>query len=273
MIFKIPAKYHAIDMHNHVWLSGRFRPDGGEMLDIDYCDGVVANADRYGIERVEVSCPVTNAAVVKPETFRNANNAVLEAVARHPDRLFGFCFVDAAFADESVAEIERCVAAGMRGVKLYHQHTICDEIQRPVMECAARLGVPVLMHSGKVRDMANFERQRNISNAEHFIEALKRFPETTIIHAHIGGGGDWEWTLRVLDGLRDPHYFIDISGTVSDAGIVRRTIDAVGIDSVLFATDMSFAEGVTKAMNSGLSEEELKKLLHDNWMKIEAMKK
>ena len=191
MIFKIPAKYHAIDMHNHVWLSGRFRPDGGEMLDIDYCDGVVANADRYGIERVEVSCPVTNAAVVKPETFRNANNAVLEAVARHPDRLFGFCFVDAAFADESVAEIERCVAAGMRGVKLYHQHTICDEIQRPVMECAARLGVPVLMHSGKVRDMANFERQRNISNAEHFIEALKRFPETTIIHAHIGGGGDW----------------------------------------------------------------------------------
>ncbi|MBR4957291.1 MAG: hypothetical protein IKZ31_05990, partial [Lentisphaeria bacterium] len=76
-----------------------------------------------------------------------------------------------------------------------------------------------------------------------------------------------------LSGLRNPRYFIDISGSVCDAEIVRRTIDAVGIDSVLFATDMSFAEGVTKAMNSGLSEEELQKVLHDNWMKIEAMQK
>ena len=273
MICKIPARYHAIDMHNHVWMSGRFREDGSETLDLDYCEGVIANADRYGIERVEVSCPVTNFEKVEPARFRNANDAVLEAVARHPDRLFGFCFVDAAFPEEAVAEIERCVAAGMRGVKLYHQHTICDEIQRPVHECAARLGIPVLMHAGKVRDMENFDRQRNISNAEHFLEALERFPETTFIQAHIGGGGDWEWNLRVLDGLRDPRFFIDISGSVCDAGIVRRTIDAVGIDSVLFATDMSFAEGVTKVMNSGLDEIELRKILHDNWMKIEAMKR
>ena len=274
MISRIPEKYQAIDMHNHVWLSGAplEKSCGAEGVNWDYCAGVIANADRYGIAKVGVSCPIV-VPDVTPEKVRYVNDAILAAVERYPDRLFGFCVVDAAFGDEAVAEIERCAAAGMKGVKLYHQHTLDDEVQRPVMECAARLGLPVLMHSGKVRDMQNFERQKNISNAEHFMNALEKFPETTFIHAHIGGGGDWEWTLRVLSGLRNPRYFIDISGSVCDAEIVRRTIDAVGIDSVLFATDMSFAEGVTKAMNSGLSEEELQKILHDNWMKIEAMRK
>lgn len=274
MISRIPEKYQAIDMHNHVWLSGAplEKSCGAEGVNWNYCAGVIANADRYGIAKVGVSCPIVIPDVT-PEKVRYVNDAILAAVERYPDRLFGFCFVDAAFGDEAVAEIERCAAAGMKGVKLYHQHTLDDEVQRPVMECAARLKLPVLMHSGKVRDMQNFERQKNISNAEHFMNALEKFPETTFIHAHIGGGGDWEWTLRVLSGLRNPRYFIDISGSVCDAEIVRRTIDAVGIDSVLFATDMSFAEGVTKAMNSGLSEEELQKILHDNWMKIEAMQK
>lgn len=274
MLCRIPQEYHAIDMHNHVWLSGPAleKSSGAEGLDTAYCDGVIANADRYGIEKLAVSCPITLPDVT-PEKMRYVNDAVLEAVRRYPDRLFGFCFVDAAFATESVAEIERCAAAGMKGIKLYHQHTLDDEIQRPVMECAARLGLPVLMHSGKVRDMQNFQSQKNISHAEHFLNALEKFPETIFIHAHIGGGGDWEWTLRVLSGLRNPRYFIDISGSVCDAEIVRRTIDGVGLESVLFATDMSFAESTAKVLNSGLSGTELQKILHDNWMKIEGMRK
>lgn len=274
MLCRIPEKYHAIDMHNHVWLSGPVleKSSGAEGMNVEYCDGVIANADRYGIEKLGVSCPITTPDVT-PEKLRYVNDAILAAVERYPDRLFGFCYADAEFPEASVAEIERCAALGMKGIKLYHQLTLDDDAQRPIMECAARLGLPVLMHSGKVRDLQNIDRQKNISNAEHFVNALKKFPETTFIHAHIGGGGDWEWTLRVLSGLRNPHYFIDISGSVCDAQIVRRTIDAVGIDSVLFATDMSFAESVAKALYSGLSEEELQKLFHDNWMKIEAMRK
>ena len=99
------------------------------------------------------------------------------------------------------------------------------------------------------------------------------FPDTTLIQAHIGGGGDWEWNLRMLDGLRNPRYFIDLGGSVCDVNIVRRTVEAVGIDSVLFATDMSIAEGVVKILHAGLTVRELGKILHHNWTRLEKMKK
>ena len=60
MISRIPEKYQAIDMHNHVWLSGEplEKSCGAEGVNWDYCAGVIANADRYGIAKVGVSCPI-----------------------------------------------------------------------------------------------------------------------------------------------------------------------------------------------------------------------
>lgn len=262
---RLAWKFHAVDMHNHVWgnSSGRLDRDGMEAL--------IAEADRYGIERIGISCPLLAPRVGATE-FRNANDLVLEAIQCHPDRFFGFCFVDPADSG-AVPEIRRCAAHGMAGIKLYHQHLVCDEIQRPVMEEAARLGIPVLMHAGKCTDPATIAAQPNLSHAGHFLRALEMFPDTTLIQAHIGGGGDWEWNLRMLDGLRNPRYFIDLGGSVCDVNIVRRTVEAVGIDSVLFATDMSIAEGVVKILHAGLTVRELGKILHHNWTRLEKMKK
>jgi hypothetical protein len=41
------------------------------------------------------------------------------------------------------------------------------------------------------------------------------FPDTTLIQAHIGGGGDWEWNLRVLETC-PTNVYIDTSGSVID---------------------------------------------------------
>lgn len=265
MRFKIPPRFHAIDPHNHLWF------DAHGKLDVDYMNGVLTNADCYGIERLGISCPLTDAPFIPAERFRRANDLILEAVALYPNRFFGFCFVDPADPG-AMAEIDRCVATGMVGIKLYHQHLICEEIQRPIMARAAHYGIPVLMHAGRCTDPGTIAEQPRLSNSAHFLQALKMFPETILIQAHIGGGGDWEWNLRVLNGLRNPRFFIDLGGSVCDADIVRRTIEAVGIDSVLFATDMSFPEAVVKTFAAGLSEEDLQKVLHDNWIRIEEMR-
>ncbi len=185
------------------------------------------------------------------------------------ERFVGFCFVDPHFPDEAAAEIERCVVRhGMAGIKLYHQFFICDDAQKPIMDKAAELGVPVLMHAGKCTDPATIAAQPRLSHAGHFLEALKKFPATMLIQAHIGGGGDWEWNLRMLEGIDSDHYFIDISGSVIDAGIVRRTIETVGVDRVLFATDMSLEEGVGKLLAARPSHEELMKICSGNWNRI-----
>ena len=266
MRYKFPPQYHTVDAHNHVWM----RAD--KTLRTDDMEATIAKMDTFGIERAVVSCPITTSAHVPAAEYRCANNAVLEAMKCHPNRFIGFCFVDPADPG-AVAEIERCVAAGMAGVKLYHQRLICDEAQRPVMECAARLGIPVLMHAGKICDDASMKRQPRISNAAHFLKALEMFPDTMLIQGHIGGGGDWEWNLAVLNGLRNPNYFIDLSGSVCDAEIARRTIDAVGVGSVLFATDMSFAESVAKTLHARLDRPTMHAILHDNFQHIEERRK
>ena len=266
MQYTIPPQYHCVDAHNHVWM----RPD--KSLNTEDMEATIAKMDAFHVERAVISCPITTGAHVPAAEYRQANNAVLQAMKAHPDRFIGFCFVDPGDPG-AVAEIKRCVKAGMRGIKLYHQRLICDEAQRPVMDCAARLGIPVLMHAGKVCDAATMARQPRISNAAHFLKALEMFPDTMLIQGHIGGGGDWEWNLAVLDGLRNPNYFIDFSASVCDAEIVRRTIDAVGIESVLFATDMSFAESVAKAKHARLTRAEAKLVYHDNWKRIEERRK
>ena len=141
------------------------------------------------------------------------------------------------------------------------------------MRRAAELGVPVLMHAGLYRNADTIARGPLTSHAGDFLEAMQIWPETMFIEAHIGGGGDWQWNLRTLETVRSDNFWIDISGTVHDAGIVRATIDAVGIDRVLFATDGSFETSVGKLLAAKLSREEMCKITAANFDRIMARRK
>jgi predicted TIM-barrel fold metal-dependent hydrolase len=198
-----------------------------------------------------------------PDEVRLANDVVLQAMDLS-DRFVGFCFLNPGYAREALQEVERCVVdGGMVGIKLYHQYRVNDPAQRPVMDRAAELGVPVLMHAGKVMDARTRARQPRLSNAAHFGVAAAMFPDTTLIQAHIGGGGDWEWNLRVLETC-PPNVHIDTSGSVIDRGIVDRTIAAMGVERVLFATDGSLEEGIGKVLEADLSPEDRARVLAGN---------
>lgn len=265
MKYIIPEKFRCIDAHNHVW-------EKKGKLDKADAKNILKAADLIGIDRLCVSAPLFHDCPT-PEEFRQSNNIVIEAM-KFSKRFIGFCFVNPGYAREATAEIEHCVVRhGMAGIKLYHQYFICDPVQRPVMEKAAELGVPVLMHAGKVTDPETQAAQPRLSSAAHFIKALKMFPDTILIQGHIGGGGDWEWNLRWLENLSGNNYYIDLSGSVIDAGIARRTLDAAGEDRVLFATDMSYEEGVGKVIDAGFSERQLAKIFSGNMEKILSRRK
>ena len=244
-----------IDIHNHVWdvNRGGGGPWSGQ-LDVRHAERLLDKGDKLGIDYICVSTPLTSDTPT-PDEVQRANDVVLQAMALS-ERFVGFCFVNPGYAKEALQEIERCIVdGGMAGVKLYHQYLVSDPAQRPVMERAAELGVPVLMHAGKVTDTLTRARQPRLSNAAHFVAAAKMFPNTTLIQAHIGGGGDWEWNLRLLETC-PPNVWIDTSGSVIDRGIVDRTVATMGVDRVLFATDGSLEEGVGKVLEADLSPEE-----------------
>lgn len=263
------SRYKPIDAHNHVWSEKGIGSVGP--LDRRYARQILDSAARLGIDQLCVSCPLVSESPT-PAEVRDANDIVSEAM-RFSDRFLGFCFINPGYRDEALKELERCILkGGMAGIKLYHQYLICDPVMYPLMERAAKWRVPVLMHAGKVCDSQSLKDEPRISDAGHFLKAAAMFPETTLIQAHIGGGGDWEWNLRHLE-QRPPNLYLDTSGSVIDAGIVGRAIAALGEDRILFATDMSFEEGVGKLLDAGLSETQLRNVFSGNMQAILARRK
>jgi hypothetical protein len=114
-----------IDFHTHAF-PPRMKENRGHYIDSDPCfamlysgeaslataDDLIASMDEAGID-VSV---IVNIGWTTHELCVETNDYVLESLARYPDRLVGFCAVQPNSPDAAVAEIERCVKAGIRGV-------------------------------------------------------------------------------------------------------------------------------------------------------------
>jgi predicted TIM-barrel fold metal-dependent hydrolase len=245
-----------IDCHAH--LAFRASPD----LPGDDAS-VLEAADKLGIDRL--CCSVLPKRPASVEGFQAANRVMAAAAKRHPERLLGYCFVNPEHQREAVDEIRRCVEQfGFIGVKLYNEHVCTDPVVFPVVEAAISLGVPILHHAG--HSHYAIPTQPHISDGGHLAELSRRYPEAKLICAHVGGGGDWEWTIKALRHAQG--VFLDTSGSVVDEGMVDMAVKVLGADRLLFGCDMSFTAGVGKVRGARLSDEERRKILGLNMLRL-----
>lgn len=248
-----------IDCHMHV----QGNADGS--LDEEYCANTIEAGDLLGIDVFCVS-DLKLDGPVQYEDFHAANERVKVAVAKYPERYKGYCFVNPG-DNRAMDEItQRVRDEGFVGIKLYNHFTIDDPIQEPIIERAIEWQVPLLMHAGYPTDAATRERQPHISNAAHFVNAAKRYPEAIFIEAHIGGGGDWEWCIKHL--REAPSVYFDTSGSVIDEWVVDMCAKELGVDRMLFATDMTMEGGVGKILDADLTEDERTQVFGGNFKGI-----
>ncbi len=246
-----------IDCHMHV--RGRHRA-----WSWDDNDRIIDAADRLGIDQLCASIPVTRG-MPTMDAVRECNDDVLAAMRRYPERILGYCYVCPGYRG-SLDEIDRCLGQGMIGIKLYNQYKIWDPAVHAVLEKAIEARVPVLMHAGSLTTAEGWAAQPNLSHAGDFVRAARRYPEAMLIEAHLGGGGDWEWALKQL---RDaPSVYLDTSGTVIDDGMVERAARELGIDRLLFGTDMTMEAGVGKILAASLSDADREQVFWRNMRRI-----
>ena len=150
------------------------------------------------------------------------------------------------------------------GIKLYNEYTATEPVVWPVIELAVELRVPVLHHAGHAHYFVT--EQPRISDGGHLAELSRRYPEAMLICAHVGGGGDWEWTIKAL--RHAPGVFLDTSGSVIDEGIVEMAAATLGVDRLLFGCDMSMTQGVGKIRSAQLSAAEKRQVLGENMTTI-----
>ena len=95
-------------------------------------------------------------------------------------------------------------------------------------------------------------------------EFAAKHPEAMIIHGHIGGGGDWQWTLRIL---RDapPSIYLDTSGSVMDNGLLERCVRDFRDERLLFATDMTMEGNVARVRDADITDAQRERIFSRNF--------
>jgi predicted TIM-barrel fold metal-dependent hydrolase len=161
-------------------------PDGAEIFDAHLhlgtdIDGMVGDYDqleqlqaRYGISGAFMFC------LDEPDRhpgFRAANDRTLAHAERSEGRLIPFVRLD--LNEEPVAEAERCIDRGARGIKLHpraQRFTSSDERLAPVFATAAERKVPILIHGGRGLPPV----------ADGLARLVETYPDAQLIIAHCG---------------------------------------------------------------------------------------
>jgi len=250
-----------IDAHNHV-----FAPVNRPNADWSEVESLIEAADALGITTLACSKPITAGVLADIGAVRDANDAVLAAMRRYPGRILGYCFVQPGNGAAALDEIERCLAAGMIGVKLYNQFKYTDPVVFPIAERCIERRILFLGHSALLTDERAAAAQPRTSHALDFCALSRRYPELRLILGHVNGGGDWEWAIRALREC--PNVFLDTSGSVLEADTVGRCVALLGHHRVLFATDQTLEGCVGKVLSADLTPDQREDIFWRNFQRL-----
>ena len=202
-----------IDAHAHITSAWE------ELGIVRSVEDSIALMDRYGIE-ISFS---SDSRSLRTD-YRAGNDRLLEAIRRHPNRIRGYAVANPRDGQDALAEVNRCLDAGMSGIKLHVSHTLLD-YDHPLailfFELAARRGVPVLIHC--------FDGGRTIDRV------APQVPEAMIIMGHMGG---YRWPQGIKVASRHPNLYLEICCSCCEIGIIETAVSTVGAERVLFGTDM-----------------------------------
>jgi len=131
---------------------GRINPAGDLLYDLD--DGRLASMDAAGIDVQVLSSSTTSVQYFEParsvELARKANDHLAAAIARHPDRFYGFATLPTPDPAAAVVEFERVVRDYHFKGAMIHGHTNGKFLDHkdfwPILEAAEALGVPIYLH-------------------------------------------------------------------------------------------------------------------------------
>ena len=177
-----------------------------------------------------------------PADVTAGNDALLELMRGHPDRISGYTCVNPNYTEHALAEIDRCLTAGMIGIKLAASRRADDSLLDPIGDAAQRHGVPVLHHVWQHR--RHEWPGQEASDAVELATLAARHPSVQFILAHIGGGGDWTHSLHAIRNTANIH--VDLSGSGVDGGMLEACIAAVGVNRLLWGCDITMCTGLAK---------------------------
>jgi hypothetical protein len=185
--------------------------------------------------------------------YRVPNDRVLGWAADSGGRLVPYCRLDP--AEDPVAEAERCLARGARGIKLHPRAQAFEfgnAAAESIFAVAREAGVPILIHAG-----------RGMAPMDALADLALRFPEVALVLAHAGIAGQGMFASRLAE---HPSVVYDTS-TLSPFDVIE-LFARVPAERIVFASDVPYgrpAFALYQAMRvgrlvAGLDDAELRML-------------
>ena len=250
--------------HMEIWdLHGHLAGATGQTPE-ERAESLVKHADRMGIARLCIYMGMTLSNDPSPEDFRKANDEVLLALKRFPDRTFGFVYLNPKYVPESLRELDRCVRDGpMVGVKLWvAKHCDAPELD-PIIRMAAKLKAVIFQHTW-MKINGNLPGE---STPLDLTTLAGRHPEAQLICGHTGG--DWEQGIRAIKA--HANIFADLAGSDPAAGITEMAVRELGVERVIYGSDVpgrSFASQLAKVHGSELPVEAKRQIFSGNLKRV-----
>lgn len=200
------------------------------------------------------------------------NDLALEIVAPAPDRLIPFCQVPLQDTDAACRELERCLAAGHRGVEIGNHVGDRDldsaGVETFLQHCAS-LGVPVFVHPWDMADSPRLDRWMarwlTAMPAETHLSILALVlggvfdridASLKICFAH-GDGSFAFWLGRMENAWHrrndvigtsefPPSHYLDrfhVDSVVFDERALRLLVDTLGAERVMVGSDYPYPLG------------------------------
>jgi predicted TIM-barrel fold metal-dependent hydrolase len=240
-----------IDFHTHVF-PPQMKKNRSKYIDIDPCfailysnpkaklataDELIASMDKDG---VDISV-IVNYGWTTHELCVETNDYILDSIARYPRRLIGFCAVQPQSCEAAIAEIERCVEGGIRGVgemrpDLQLFDLMDKEVMEPFIEVMKKHKLILLTHTSE--PVGHIYPGKGSVTPDMLYPFITSFPDLTIVCAHWGGGLPFYALMpEVKQAMSNVFFDTAASPYLYTPQIYNQVIQLVGADKILFGTD------------------------------------
>ncbi|PYG85017.1 hypothetical protein LY28_03377 [Ruminiclostridium sufflavum DSM 19573] len=209
---------------------------------------------------------IVHSTATKVDQVESINDFIAAAQAKNTSFIgFGTLHPD---LEDIESEVDRIISLGLKGIKLhpdFQNFNIDDPDVMPIYK-AIQFKLPVLIHMG--------DENRTSSSPERLSNVLKRFPDLTVIAAHLGGYQMWDDSIKYLVGK---NLYLDTSSSLAFLDKEKATyiIRKHGVEKILFGTDYpmwSHEEELQRLYNLDFTAEEQELILWKNASKLLGLK-
>jgi predicted TIM-barrel fold metal-dependent hydrolase len=274
-----------IDFHTHIFPPG-IRDDRHSYTGRDPCFDVLYANPKAKIataedlvrsmdeDAIDISV-VLNIGWASHELCLETNDYILEAIARYPDKLVGFCAIQPLAGDKALKELERCIRGGVRGIGELRCDTqgfdLADrDVMSPIVGVAAEHGLIMLTHSSE--PVGHSYPGKGGITPDILYRFIENFPQITFVCAHWGGGLPFYALMpEVGTALSNVYFDTAASPFLYRDEIFPHVAQTIGADKILFGSDFPLIRQsrIVKSVRSlGLPSETMSMILGGNAERI-----